>query len=296
MIKAFIGIFLVVVFFNATIPALAAVSSSDTAKTEQQIVLLQQIKLLLQEVQRLQSLLKEKSDELSDLSRQPYQSVFFDRSYEAIYFVNGGMLRPVTHSDFIRPVDYKLFNLLKAVIGEGVVNHKVSEWRVFNDDVEDLGGFVELIVGTDDWIFGVNRAQYETNDLNSTRSFANLFIHEYAHLLLYNQPEFTQKYTNQFWTNSDQRHQAYVAHVGEEKRFSVLTQYFEANSDRFVSDYATLSPDEDLAETFVTFVHEERGRGTTLREEKINAFYSLPEFVSIRNTLRNNLKKLGVLD
>lgn len=279
-------------FFASSISVLAKTKTSDKVEARQQLVLLQEINRLLLEVQRLQLLLRQRTTLIPE---QPYQSVFFDRPYEAIYFVDGINLRPVTKSGFVRPIDYELFKLLKETIGEQAVKEKVSEWRVFYDDVEDLGGFVELITGTEDWVFGVNRAQFETKDSNSTRSFANLFIHEYAHILLFNQPEFTKGFAEQFWSVEDKRHQAYVAQVSEKRRFPVLIEYFEANSERFVSDYATLSPDEDLAESFVAFVREEKPKGDTLRSEKINSFYNVPELVSERSLLRKNLERLGVL-
>lgn len=288
-----LGIFTLALFFVSSGSVLATVKASDLAKPKQELILLQEINRLLLEVQELQLLLKQR---LLLLPEQPYQSVFFDRPYEAIYFINGITLKSATRSNLIRPIDYELFELLKSIVGEAVVRERVREWRVFYDEEEDLGGFVELIPGTDDWVFGVNRAQYETNDLNSKKAFADLIIHEYAHMLLFDQPEFTQNYTEQFWTTADKRHQILVSQAETDKRFSVLIEYFDANPDRFVSDYATLSPEEDLAESFVTFVREDRSVSKSLRNEKINALYNLPELVSVRIELRSNLARLGLLN
>ena len=56
-----------------------------------------------------------------------------------------------------------------------------------------------------------------------------------------------------------------------------------------------MNPDEDMAETFVSFVRESKPTGNTLRDKKILFFYGYKDFVSLRAELRSNLEAQNVL-
>lgn len=64
----------------------------------------------------------------------------------------------------------------------------------------------------------------------------------------------------------------------------------------FVTDYAMTSIEEDAAETFAHFVltNEKPKRNVDLASDKILLFYDDPKMVAIRESIRNNLKKLGI--
>ena len=90
-------------------------------------------------------------------------------------------------------------------------------------------------------------------------------------------------------------HAKKVDQASAKNRFGLLRRYYEAQTDRFVSDYATMNSDEDMAETFVEFVRTDKPLGNTLRERKILAFYQNAAFVKERKTIRTNLQSLGAL-
>lgn len=292
--RAFIASFI----FLLTLFSTPVLVSADTVMTYEEgkahAALLAQIKSLLAEVVRLQELLaKQQERTLANSPYVPYKTVIFPLSFERIYEVNDGTLKSIGTGSDIRVVDRELFDLFTAVIGEAAVSENVKEWRVFKNENSDLGAFVELIAGTDDWVVGVNRENYDSTDPQLTRAFANLFTHEYAHILLFNETTFETTYKNLFWTAEDARHSARVATASNQ--FSVLSRYYDLNRERFVSDYATLSAQEDMAETFVAFVREGRPTGTTIRDKKINQFYTSTFFLKERTKLRANLQALGVL-
>src|SRR3990167_460238 len=93
----------------------------------------------------------------------------------------------------------------------------------------------------------------------------------------------------------DLKHEAAAKSASDRNRFSVLRQYYEDNKNRFVSDYATMNSDEDMAETFVSFVRESKPTGNTIRDKKILFFYQYKDFVSLRTELRTNLAEQNVL-
>lgn len=293
-IKTIVG-FLTLGILLASVPTFA--SANTVASNEEKVVLLGQIERLLAEVVRLQALLekqRQRSASLSYTGYVPYEAVFFNRPFESIYLVEGGQLLSTDNNSSVGRVDKQLFDFFSSVVGKDVVSNKVKEWRVFNDSTSDLGAFVELISGTEDWIVGVNRYNF-SNDKQVKKSFANLFIHEYSHIILFSNPVLNENFKSKFWTTLDYQHQVIAEAASDAKRFDILGSYFDINKDRFVSDYATLSPDEDMAETFVSFVLEPKPVGYTVSERKILFFYEKNELIDLREKLRTNLKTLEVL-
>ncbi|WP_420156072.1 putative zinc-binding metallopeptidase [Siphonobacter sp.] len=72
--------------------------------------------------------------------------------------------------------------------------------------------------------------------------------------------------------------------------------YFCGPADEFVSGYASTSPAEDAAETFAHFVLlDDKPAATTAVNRKLLLFYQNPRMVAIRQSIRENLKKLGIV-
>lgn len=61
------------------------------------------------------------------------------------------------------------------------------------------------------------------------------------------------------------------------------------SESKFVSEYASSSPEEDIAESFAFYVLGANHSDTTVREQKMNFFNSYPEIVKIRNDMRSVL-------
>ena len=276
------------ILLSSGVPVEAASYSVPRTETERQ----QLIVKLLKEVLRLQGLLAEKL-EAKSANREPYESVLFTLPIETTYFVDRGQLVPA-RGGFIRPVDQEVFLLFRNVLGEAAVAKYVDEWRVFNIEDSAIDAAVESVGDTGRYVVSVNRAGYSDRTLTQ-RSFANLFIHEYSHLLFFERPDFVTEYTAMFWNRSDQSHAAAVARATPSRQADLLSLYFEANPDRFVTDYATVSPDEDMAETFVAFVvNEAKPAASSVKNQKIRNFYTDRAFVAVRNNLRGNLSRLGL--
>ncbi|OGG65625.1 hypothetical protein A3I99_02625 [Candidatus Kaiserbacteria bacterium RIFCSPLOWO2_02_FULL_45_11b] len=289
--KYLVALFLVLTIFGGFgSDAQAASVSEGKIRAE----LLSQIELLLKEVQRLQAIIAERESAKYTLYT-PYTSVYFPLDFETMYLVRDGELYAIGSEDSFENSDVHLFELFKGIVGQEAVDTYVREWRVFENKSNDLGAFVELIAGTEDWIVGVNRESFDINDSSTVKSFANLFVHEYAHVLLFEKADMTAEFKDTFWTTADLKHEAAAKSASDRNRFSVLRQYYEDNKNRFVSDYATMNSDEDMAETFVSFVRESKPTGNTIRDKKILFFYQYKDFVSLRTELRTNLAEQNVL-
>lgn len=295
-----------VILVPASVSAKTVEIDTSSSLSEYRQYLLERIEELTNEVARLQALLDQKEVQLAKatdyqltlskrVDKEPYESRFFDFDFEEIYFVDGDDLVNANNTGRIRLVDKQMYDLFVSVVGEEAVEDNVEEWRVFENRVTNTGAFVELMAGTDDWIVGVNRFEFDIGDEIVVTSFTDLFIHEYAHILLEDESEFRQKFTGTFWTRTDFRHKRRIENASEKDRFKIAHQYYKNNSDRFVTEYATTNEEEDMAETFVDFVLRDRPKGSDLEDDKIRFFYQSALFIKERAKIRSNLKKLDLL-
>jgi hypothetical protein len=291
-VKKVAASFLFCILFWAITPVFA---SADTGlRFDSRISLQEQIKSLVAEVSRLQALLAQrqyfqKNTQVNATQYTPYKTEYFPLSFETIYLVSDAELKVLTAGESVRTIDKQLFDLFSSIIGKDEVKNYVREWRVFRSAGGYTDAFVELISGTDKWVVGVNRESFSSNDKITKVAFEDLFVHEYSHILLYNRSDFSESYKKNFWTSSDFLNQQASETASASNKFTVLGRYYKANQDRFISEYATMSPDEDMAETFVSFVREAKPSGYTTKERKILYFYNDESLITIRDNLRRNL-------
>lgn len=276
---------------GAALPAYAQTTTSRVEVTPT-------LERLKTEVARLQQqlaamLASEKS--AKPLPTGPYNLRFFDRSFDSIYRVEGdSVVRIGGRNNSVHGDEKKLFALLVGVAGESALNTYVHEWRVFSDKGTDLGAFVESIAGTDKWVVGVNRANYDDQDDDSEEAFIELLTHEFAHILLNKESAFAKAFKENFWTEADIAHANRIKKIDFDDRTQELDAYFIKNERRFVSDYATSNVDEDMAETFVEFVFNDRPSNQLVRNQKVLSFYQDPELVAARQGIVERLTDLGV--
>ena len=289
-----LGLFLAL-FFTTLTPA-GEVRAQTMVGAERNALILQ-INSLIKEINRLQALLNERRQQafLSATTNTDgtYKTRYYNDDVETIFPVVGGELRS-RGSIVPRQVDRALFNILAATLGDEVVSKYVRELRVFDDEVRDIGAFIELKAGTDEWIIGINRSVYDDYQFSSPERidefYQPLFVHEYAHLLAFYDDDIEDEFAERFWDSADWRHSKRLGSLSGDKRFELMSNYYFTHEDEFATDYATLHPDEDLAESFVEFVYADRlPFGTRVLDQKLHFFSDYPAFVSAREKFRSNL-------
>jgi hypothetical protein len=73
-------------------------------------------------------------------------------------------------------------------------------------------------------------------------------------------------------------------------------QWYAQHEDWFVTEYAAVNPEEDMAETWSAFVLKEKPPASqTVAEQKILFFYDQPELVALRAAIRHRLVALGAV-
>ena len=146
--------------------------------------------------------------------------------------------------------------------------HEFAHILSFNDSQADPADYEDLDDPgwIDTWDFS---RQYRTSDaVLREDSYLNRFF-----------LEFWRADQMQGWFDLD-------AAVSEEY-WNAFTEINVRYHTDFVSDYAMTNPDEDFAESFLTFVTEsEIPRGDFISHRKVRFFYDFPELVEIRNEIR----------
>lgn len=161
----------------------------------------------------------------------------------------------------------------------------------------------------------------DTLDVNLKRKepeyvlqYTHTFIHEFGHLLTLNaeQVEYSESevqtddsryltqeglarkksyvnaFVRQFWnmdllTEWDKTQEI----ESPEKKTKSLEKFYKKRSSEFVTQYASESPEEDIAESWTFFVLFDKPKNNSKANEKILFFYNYPELVKYREAIRN---------
>lgn len=171
-----------------------------------------------------------------------------------------------------------------------------TRFTVFTDGEYETLAYVQQ---ADDkgkkWEIAVDPADAGDGDM-----FVETVLHEYSHYLTLNDEQV--KYTAR-QTASTYNEEGLVAYEGSylddfyqrfwadylDDRLSDMDTYnfFLRHEDDFVTDYASSSPSEDIAESFTYFVlQDEPQPGDTVWEQKLNFFFDYPQMVSLRQEIR----------
>lgn len=163
---------------------------------------------------------------------------------------------------------------------------------LFETTAHELGHIITLAPDQVSWL------ELEDSDP------ATYYIYEYD---LDTAPE---SYINQFfeifWSDiylawSDFYYKYGIQYYGEEHLYEeneqilyeYLDDFYAKYSDRFVTEYAATSPVEDIAETFMLFVLDNKPVGNKISDKKIRFFYEFPELVEVRDHAQAYLKSIG---
>jgi hypothetical protein len=92
-----------------------------------------------------------------------------------------------------------------------------------------------------------------------------------------------------FWPDMYDEWQEIDLEDDEEIYYGELEDFYLAYEDRFVTQYAATSPEEDIAESFSFFIFSPKPSGAAIAEEKILFFYEYPELIELRTTVLNNV-------
>ena len=105
----------------------------------------------------------------------------------------------------------------------------------------------------------------------------------------------TKKYSyinlffQEFWNKTYSEVKSIEKIEDNDERYDKTEEFYLNHKDDFVTYYATSNPDEDIAESWTAFVLKDKPEPNTIADKKILFFYDYPEFVKLREFMRNRL-------
>ena len=93
------------------------------------------------------------------------------------------------------------------------------------------------------------------------------------------------EFVDAFWPQSMRDE---VERLAMSQDWAAIDDFYQRNADRFVTDYATTNPVEDLAETFAAFVLEDRPVGDTIADQKVQMLWADADMVALREQIRSS--------
>lgn len=201
----------------------------------------------------------------------------------------------------------KIWSYIKTIIPKDYIDF-ISKLEIYTDGYEDTLAYVindEEILNK--WIIAVDLRDSIDYKGNFNTEFRNTLIHEFMHLISLNntqiEDDFNQyaetytidegslkkdSYLNVFYNKFWKDHRNYLDktqrdYLSEEEKQELIYDFYLEHENEFVSDYAATNPVEDLAETFMYFVIEDKPKDNSIKSEKIKFLYNYEELVNLRN-------------
>lgn len=183
---------------------------------------------------------------------------------------------------------------------------KLREFLVFKDTAGEFGAFVKTISPTHTfWTFAVS------SDLlgkEKTELSKELIVHELAHIISYEsvvglplpataschtyfkkrgcpkENSYLAIFVKEFWSDSDLDR---AEQFKKAKNPLVMADdYFETTAEEYISGYAALSPEEDLAESFAQYVIARESRKNTTVSKKTWWFEQFSDLQDVRDSVK----------
>jgi hypothetical protein len=172
----------------------------------------------------------------------------------------------------------------------------IDTFQVFDNAGDDTLAFVDDEDGDGKWRIGVNLAGYRS----ATEKERNLtVVHELGHIVTlnidhinpvnnncktYNTDEgcslagsYLNQFVKNFWSQSD---------IAKSKKEDASLY----SKNKFITEYASTNPEEDMAESFAYFVLSSKPTDlSSIKNKKLNFFYSFADLVKIRDDMRSGL-------
>jgi hypothetical protein len=194
----------------------------------------------------------------------------------------------------------EVWQLWVRMVGADVVGETIIGYRAGDAPDSDTLAYVYQDNNPRYWTLAVNLATADDPQL-----LVATLIHEYAHVFSFDEGDFDRKATScdtldlfegcanevsylfqfydDFWAGYGDSLDV------ENTDADAAYEFYLANEEDFVSDYAATNLGEDFAESFMTFVIEDVPEGATVVAQKLQFFTQFPELVELREHIREEL-------
>jgi hypothetical protein len=200
----------------------------------------------------------------------------------------------------------------------------LTHYLVFTDGEENLlASVAQSQDNAAEWDLSVDIV-----DTNNPKDLTFTLVHEFGHLLtlnpnqvppnkaIFNNPDsdsiynkakkacknyfpgegcaeensYINQFFQRFWDNKLYEEWLKVSGTEDPDAFDAkLERFYKKYKDRFVTDYAPTSPEEDIAESWTFFVLKPKPGSKTIANQKVLFFYEFPELIHLREQIAVNL-------
>lgn len=232
--------------------------------------------------------------------------------------INDGVLVLDNHQTDSKATIY--WNHISTLLPKEILFKYVRSLKLFTDGkAGELGGMASLNPLNTEWELDIDTVDFNINNKDSIviLDYTHTLIHEFGHLLTLNpeqvvitddkvqndnlgyltqegyatQSSYLGQFVKQFWENALLEEWDEIERVrANGKRLKLLYDFYLANQQAFVTDYAAESPEEDIAESWTFFVLSDKPKLELVKYKKVNFFYNFPELVKYRQEIRSQLE------
>ena len=213
-------------------------------------------------------------------------------------------------------VHAEIWELVLTVIPEEY-RPMIAYFEIFTDGRDGTLGAIECVDNNEEFILSIDVADFLRKDNVLLRDeLVETILHELGHIITLNagqvysghlkqgnnpqtyqadfgdtrEDSYLNIFYHRFWPEIHNEWFAISLIDHEQARETALYHFYETHQDRFVSDYAALDPEEDIAESFAVFILETKPYGHTEAAQKVLFFYEFPELVELRHRIRAALE------
>lgn len=191
----------------------------------------------------------------------------------------------------------EVWALFVQLVGEEAAGSSILQFKAGDAPDSDTLAYVVQDRDPQYWTLVINLATADDPEL-----LVATLVHEYAHVFSYAPAEFDAKAVScptfevvegcaepdsYLWAFYDAFWSGYDEHPDLENiDADIAYDFYLANEEDFVSDYAATNIGEDFAESFMTFVLEDDWSADTVTGAKLEFFTQYPELVALREQMR----------
>lgn len=209
-----------------------------------------------------------------------------DDEVDATYFVGENL----TLEGDVDPAHQAIWDVFITLFPSDLLDGVFVSYEIFSGDDGTVAYVYNIDESLVEWVMGYNIDEAE----NYPEEIVLTLVHEYGHVLSLQASQMTGDseascatyYTGEGCVSPD----SYLAAFYNRFWPGTLTDAEGAGRQSdYVSEYAMTNIAEDFAETFMTFVLNDRPTGNTGADQKVKFFYNYPELVSLRDHIRANM-------
>ncbi|WP_109302374.1 hypothetical protein [Aquimarina sp. AU474] len=203
----------------------------------------------------------------------------------------------------------EIWNLVKDIIPLDY-RSKMNEFMIYTGEKSGIAGYVvERTPDLSKWQMGIAIDYAYEGGFNAGGELAYTIVHEFGHIITLDIKQVDSSISSgnckSFFTGEGcARDDSNINKIYQNHWADIWTEFQDINSEsdaqkfydkykeRYVTQYASTNPGEDIAEVFATFVTRAGGvNGDNGAEKKIQIMYDDGEMVKLRDYIRGNISK-----